>query len=817
MKTRTIPLVLFFSISTGLSGVRAAPPTDVISEEQALRTELEVQDDLKSGGYGKAVSLLKKYAQAKDVRAMDMAARIILANKDLQKAGWGKLDAEGVKALLSSPDKGALLLAASQYPNIQASLLKKVEEAVKAGKVKDLGEYLEKELTPEAVHKVLTEMSQDPKAPKKDGEQEGKETAVPAEGKPTTSGKGAQDRFEYLRRTYWNADEIYGKRGDRNFIDIGGRQITFNIVSIKDETGALKTRLTVFDRTDTANIHGKSFDLDDPALQKAFTFKMDERPDATNTNSYTIQLVPDGKDIKIQFTSADGQKAEVPTVGELARMRAQKVLDYGYVVKVGEKEFYLGGEGYGSVGQNTFWDKATLQKVLDPSADWRELVPQMASVTVKRENGKDVPVGQSSIGQVDGQWYDLKWNPEKGYVEVVKGAPPGTGTPGGTEEWPAFDLPNLNLRINSTNADVAAINAKFAAAGLEVRLYSVDPPRAPHENFFLMHKSRQHVPISFAGGKITAADLKGIELLGGSLLAARDSTGTTYYDLKGQPEGWGDVWKVTKDSIDIGKGRSTWNGDVRSEALGLALRDAAQQAGLKADVEQVLSRAQKLVSEGKKLEKFFWTGDEKVFAKFSGLKPLEVWPQVGTPVPVDNADGQAGQVRFDPAPVTVMGFDGFKEKVGDLARVSEGKTSALYAVEKDGVKQTYVIFRVGETQRSSPILAFEDVTDPARAKGSRARDPMPKGVQAGGVRETANPLQYYPPEKFDGRDVRQAGFILIRDGPQAGHGKFKGNIAGVAFWWGEGVTLDGVLKKFDYTDAEIAAYKAAIKKIEDAK
>jgi hypothetical protein len=396
-------------------------------------------------------------------------------------------------------------------------------------------------------------------------------------------------------------------------------------------------------------------------------------------------------------------------------------------------------------------------------------------------------------------------------VEVVKGAPPGTGTPGGSDEWPAFDLPNLNLRINSTNADVAAINAKLAAAGLDVRLYSVDPPRAPHENYFLMHKSRQHVPVSFAGGKVTAADFKGMDLLGGSLLAVRDAAGTTYYDL----------WKVTKDSIDIGKGRSTWQGSPRSEALGMALRDAAQQAGLKADVDQALARAQKLAGEGKKLEKFFWTGDEKVFAKFSGFKPVEVWPQQGQLVPVDSAEGPAGQVVFNPAPVSTTAFDGFKEKVKfgeqELTRVSETKTAALYETEKDGVKQTYVIFRVGEKTRSYPILAFEQVTDPARAKGPRSRDPKPKGLQTGGVRETPNPLQFHPPEKFDGRPVSEAGFIVVRDGPVQGHGKFKGNIAGVAIWWGEGVTLEKILKKSGYTDAEIAEYEAAIKKIEDAK
>ena len=47
MKTRTILLTLFFPLFlAGLSAARAALPNDVITEEQALRSELESQDDL---------------------------------------------------------------------------------------------------------------------------------------------------------------------------------------------------------------------------------------------------------------------------------------------------------------------------------------------------------------------------------------------------------------------------------------------------------------------------------------------------------------------------------------------------------------------------------------------------------------------------------------------------------------------------------------------------------------------------------------------------------------------------------------------------
>jgi hypothetical protein len=94
------------------------------------------------------------------------------------------------------------------------------------------------------------------------------------------------------------------------------------------------------------------------------------------------------------------------------------------------------------------------------------------------------------------------------------------------------------------------------------------------------------------------------------------------------------------------------------------------------------------------------------------------------------------------------------------------------------------------------VLVFQDAVDPSKDK-DRIRIKYPGNAAIGirGVKASEDPLQLCAPRKFDGRGLEAAGYIPVRDGPETGHGRFKGNLAGIAAWWGSGVTLEKVFEK----------------------
>ncbi|MFA5140331.1 MAG: hypothetical protein WC728_13955 [Elusimicrobiota bacterium] len=638
--------------------------------------------------------------------------------------------------------------------------------------------------------------------------------------------------------------ELFGKWGDVNVIHmpsrepkegedptrVPGRTLAVVVRTMrtwegdpKDPKARSVQQIGVYDISNPVDIYGKRFNMSADATNK-FTLK-------EGGAEYVLKFSPQGEDVGISLERSDGIKPvyghsgppRLPTVNELFKQRAEKARDMGNLVDVGGRQYYVLGES-AKQGALTFFSREMIEGMDRYSAT--DLVPDMVAYTNQKVDGRVERLGESvSLGKVGGQWYELRWNAEQGYWEPKAGRPPQMEAPPGTgatspqspsvpqepaaDEWPAFDLPNLGLRINSTNKDVAAINAALKAAGLAVRAYSCEPERAPYENFFLMHKSRLHVPVGFAGGKISKADFGGFELLGGTVLAVRDKTGAVYYDLKSEPEGWGDVWKAEGGGFDIGKGRSTWQGAARAEGIYIAVRDAAKASGLSAEVEDVIARVAKKVQEGAALEKIYKVGEgDKVFAKFAGRQSVEVWPNPGTSNPSQDVEGKPGEFVFEPIKVPPTAWDpktGFADTLpmGELklSRLKDPKfekaTAALYTAEKDGLRSTYIQFRIGKDDRSvSPVLVFQDAVDPSKDKDRvRIKYPGTAAIGIRGVKSSENPLQLCSPKKFDGRGLEAAGYIPVRDGPETGHGRFKGNLAGIAVWWGGGVTLEKALAK----------------------
>jgi len=705
-----------------------APETKPKTEAQ-LWEEIGREQTGNSGPNGQARSYLAKYAGDEERMTLLAGSVSPKLGEAVSGAGGGALDAAQLKAFFKDPsNNGAagLLVYAALNEGARQGMVKKYSELQEEKSFADFNAFLtflakDKE-GPEVIHRILTEMSEPPKAPRAEGDQDQGDGAVGGHRQGRT-GRATPEEIERLNRTYWNSDEMYGAAGkDPNVLSLGGRVIAFNVVTIKAADGTLSYKLTVYDRTDPADVHGRSFLLDDAKLVEGLKFKMDDRPTSTHADEYTLKLVPDaaGKDQKIVFEGTAGAApADFPSVNSLFLLRAQKVLDYGYVVKVGAKEFYLGGEGHSGTGQNTFWDPAKLREMLEKAKkgeiDPRTLAPDMAtvSVTLNAETKKFEPVARNSIGQVDGKWYDIVWNKDKGLLEVAEGqAPAPGGTGGGTPpgDWPALQHPQLGIELSVANGDVADINAQLEAANFNVRIYSCKPRQRLLDQYFLAAKSGSEVPnirVPYVGGG--NASFIGFDLLDGSVLAVRDAAGTRYFDMMTVPASFQDIWFSMEQNKSFKVG-----GNV------VALKDALTKAGAGANAAGVIANLSQASSKPAAVI-YCSSGAVKVYAEFDDGKIFQIWPTLeqdstgakpedldrpGTGHALDQLGGGSQTAELPGDTTDINGKASTVVKKGDGAavfKVTEGEKSSYFA---------YMTIKTPEgTYRYGPKLVFQDPPD----------------------------------------------------------------------------------------------------------
>lgn len=375
--------------------------------------------------------------------------------------------------------------------------------------------------------------------------------------------------------------DMFGEWGEPNVIALpltpgdenNTRHIAVVIRTIREFTGdppqaVFKQQVGIYDISHESNLYGKRFDI---KSEGKIEFKLKD-----GGSDYVLEFVPSGSDTLLKLSRPNGaqpinsadKSANIPSVNQLFRMRAEKARKVGNITKVGGREYLVSGEA-SDTGKLLFWpldmfyDQDGNPKELPANMNARSLVPELVANTNHMSGGSNVPMGsQITLGQVDGQWYDLKWNAELGYWEPVEGKPPATAPPpsdgagdpeteqrGPTERetTPDGEDPGGGSRpvevdretgelvfqnYSDKTALVAPINEKLAAH--KMRVYERKPEvRGPkQERFIALHKdsgaSERLFPLGYAQFSWQNPPLW---VVADRLLAVADGAGILYLDM----------------------------------------------------------------------------------------------------------------------------------------------------------------------------------------------------------------------------------------------------------------------------------------------
>lgn len=566
---------------------------------------------------------------------------------------------------------------------------------------------------------------------------------------------------DVLASVGFDGAQAYGVPGDRHvYQDGAGNNISLSISSRRMPDGTLEDVIHVVNINNRAAPHGATF-----SLRSDFATLQAGVPVSIGGVSFTLKLNPNGDDHAISMEGANGAflnlkpEREPPmSVSQLYAYRAARVFNYGRVVEIGGREYYvapetysqLEGEGeaakYVGYGQFSYWPKDQLDKVFaaDPKTGRDEVDPQtfdfksldlagskfngarsfrpdLVATVIRREGAQDVALPRASLGQdQNGQWWDAvlkdgQYVIEKGQPPPQPGAPGTPGAPGGQVPPEGLSLadgrkyiPNgpLAQRLNSLLAGTAKSRIRF----LE------NPDEAKREQRLLLVVDNRIDSIGFfpyigteGGGLPSGVSVTGEDIRDGRYLETRTNKGTQWIDLdiataRGVVDPAGFVGSFT-----VGKGFQ----DVKE--LGV-LNAALSASGFSAtDAQTVVDRlAAARAKQGG--APFSVSGPiagagTPVSVTFSlpsgGSKVQNLWPKLsdpedgtdGTPPPgfgyaLDGAFSGGGTSSLS------VGFQDERELPRDHQKVTRVGGSpgehgaALYTYKKDGADLYYLAYTV---------------------------------------------------------------------------------------------------------------------------
>lgn len=224
--------------------------------------------------------------------------------------------------------------------------------------------------------------------------------------------------------------------------DANSRKISIKIYSTRKDDGSIVNEIGIFDITDTNDIFGQRFPLD----QKTKAFVLDDRTPGHKKYELTFGEADANGNRSIKFARPDGGPALETSVGELLMKRADQAERMGNIVNVGGQDFYALPQG-GAKSAMALFPKSLIDNRMG-TKDARDLAPQLyAEVGERGPDGRNVNVknpanskGGPHLGTVNGKDYHVEWDPAAKAWVVKEGAgdlpekpkPPTTGTGTGT-------------------------------------------------------------------------------------------------------------------------------------------------------------------------------------------------------------------------------------------------------------------------------------------------------------------------------------------------------------------------------------------------
>ena len=387
---------------------------------------------------------------------------------------------------------------------------------------------------------------------------------------------------DVLASVGFDGSQAYGVPGDRHvYQDGAGNNISLSISSRRMPDGTLEDVIHVVNINNRAAPRGATF-----SLRSDFASLQAGAPVSIGGLSFTLKLTPNGDDHAISLQGANGPflnlkpEREPPmSVSQLYAYRAARVFNYGRVVEIGGREYYvapetysqLEGEGdaakYVGYGQFSYWPKDQIDKVFaaDPARGRDEVDPQtfdfksldlagskfmgvrgirpdLVATVIRREGAQDVAMPRASLGQDEnGQWWDAvlkdgQYVIEKGQPPAQPGAP-GAGTPG--QQVPPDGLALADGRKYVPNGPLAErLNSLLAGTAKSRIRFLENPNESKREQRLLLVVDNRIDSIGFfpyigteGGGLPSGVSVTGEDIRDGRYLETRTNKGTQWIDL----------------------------------------------------------------------------------------------------------------------------------------------------------------------------------------------------------------------------------------------------------------------------------------------
>ncbi|MCX5795687.1 MAG: hypothetical protein NTY77_09360 [Elusimicrobia bacterium] len=403
--------------------------------------------------------------------------------------------------------------------------------------------------------------------------------AVPTTGPGAGGGQpitGSAKGFDYnsLFRSGAKVAEFVYQDGDKV-----SRAISIKMYTVK-ENGALVNKIGVFDITNSADTFGQKFSISAGANKT--TFALDDR--VAGKPKYTLEFTPSGGDTLITFGREDNAKQMQTSVSQLFTLRAQQAIDEGNVTKVGDKSYYVLGQG-GAKGSLLFFPS----DLKDSLASGGNLSPEMAAEVNQRGpdgGNQSIPykVGRDLGTAADGKPYHLEFNRDNGYWEVKDGPgdqdpAPGAATStttatggqtGGTGPKPGTLLETVKATLRGGNYEIDPIskdlNQDLKDKEIEIWTFKLagKPPLGYWHVWIFPAElsSARNMPMPMSAELPLSETADELHLIDGHVVAITRSWETLFYDLarpakvvieddKAKNHPFENVGKISKSSFNI--------------------------------------------------------------------------------------------------------------------------------------------------------------------------------------------------------------------------------------------------------------------------
>lgn len=202
--------------------------------------------------------------------------------------------------------------------------------------------------------------------------------------------------------------------------DEGGRVISMKLYCDTDESGSTYDMLGIFDVTEPHNIYGQnislgSFDYSAGKLR----FALDDR--TPGHRNYVLAISPRG-DSLVTFGRPGNEDQISTSLTKLLRLRAQYAIDQGFRVTIGSEDFLIIPQR-GSLTGFVFFKGDLAQRLANGDID--AAYGKFCVKTERRtEAGRWVRErGPLPIGNVDGVFYEMAYDPQSNQWVIQRGPP----------------------------------------------------------------------------------------------------------------------------------------------------------------------------------------------------------------------------------------------------------------------------------------------------------------------------------------------------------------------------------------------------------